>query len=156
MLTSREAVPFAHRNPEIFSSAHAFDGLMSPVPMIPIAVDPPHHKRFRRILDPMLAPRVIDEMQDDLRMQVRESIAGFADKGSCDVVADLGRLYPTQVFLTLFGTPVSDRDKFIEWVETIVEAGGVAQKRFGTRGMLRRAISSRPRARVSSACPPSR
>jgi cytochrome P450 len=124
-LTSPEAVQFAHRNPKIFSSASAFDGLMSPVPLIPIAIDPPDHKRFRRILDPMLAPRVIDEMQDELRMQVRELIGAFADKGSCDVVADLGRLYPTQVFLTLFGLPVSDRDQFIGWAETIVEGGEV-------------------------------
>jgi cytochrome P450 len=122
-LTSPEAVQFAHRNPKIFSSAKAFDFLMSPVPMIPIAVDPPDHKRFRRILDPMLAPRVIDAMQDDLRLQVRDLISKFADKGECDVVQDLARLYPTQVFLTLFGMPISDRDRFMGWVETMVEGG---------------------------------
>lgn len=121
ILTSLEAVQFAHRNPEIFSSARATDSLMSPVPLIPLGIDPPEHKRFRRILDPMLAPRVIDQLEDELRAQVRELIEAFARNGRCDVVTDLARLYPTQVFLTLFGMPVSDRDRFIEWVETIVE-----------------------------------
>ena len=120
-LTSHEAVRFAHRHPEIFSSAKAFDVLGSPVPLIPIATDAPDHVRYRRILDPMLAPRVINQMEDDLRAQVRELIKVFAGRGSCDIVNDLARLYPTQVFLTLFGLPLEDRDQFIEWAETIIE-----------------------------------
>ncbi|MCU1344167.1 MAG: vdh1 [Acidimicrobiia bacterium] len=119
--TSTEAVQFAHRHPEIFSSARAFDTLGSPVPLIPIAIDPPQHKQFRKVLDPMLAPKVINQMEDELRAQVRELILAFAGKGECDVVAELGRLYPTQVFLTLFGLPLEHRDQFIEWVEVIVE-----------------------------------
>src|ERR1700728_4127811 len=98
LLTSPEAVRFAHQHPEIFSSARAFDGLGSPVPLIPLAVDPPDHRKFRRILDPMLAPRVINTMEGSLRVQARELIEAFADQGHCDVVDDLARLYPTQVF----------------------------------------------------------
>lgn len=120
-LTSADAVQFAHRHPEIFSSAAAFESLGSPVPLIPLAVDPPDHHRFRTILDPMLAPRVINTMEDELRAQVRHLISAFAGRGECDIVTDLARLYPTQVFLTLFGLPVEDRDMFIAWVETLVE-----------------------------------
>ena len=120
-LTSAEAVQFAHRHPEIFTSGPAFAGLASPVPLVPLAIDPPDHLRFRKVLDPMLAPRVINRMEDDLRNQVRELIAAFSGNGRCDIVADLARLYPTQVFLTLFGMPLEDRDTFIGWVETLVE-----------------------------------
>jgi cytochrome P450 len=123
-LTSAEAVQFAHRHPEIFSSARAFDLLGSPVPLVPIAVDPPAHRRYRRVLDPMFAPRVINAMEGSLRQQVRDLVAAFAPSGHCDVVADLARLYPTQVFLTLFGLPLDDRDQFIEWAETIIEHSG--------------------------------
>ncbi|MEY2571003.1 MAG: hypothetical protein QOE63_1353, partial [Acidimicrobiaceae bacterium] len=91
-LTSLEAVQFAQKHPEVFSSAEAFDMLGSPLPLIPIAVDPPDHKRFRKVLDPMLAPRVINEMEDELRRQVVELIDGFAASGSCDIVVDLARL----------------------------------------------------------------
>lgn len=120
-LTSPEAVQFAHRHPEIFSSARAFDSLASPVPLVPIAIDQPDHVRFRKILDPMLAPRVVNRMEEGLRAQVRELIGAFAGDGQCDAVAQLGRLYPTQVFLTLFGLPLEDRDQFIYWAETIIE-----------------------------------
>ncbi|MDQ1697826.1 MAG: hypothetical protein QOJ03_3179 [Frankiaceae bacterium] len=121
LLISPEAVQFAHRHPELFSSARAFDGLGSPVPLIPIAVDPPDHARYRRVLDPMLSPKVVGAMDDGLRQQARELISAFAGRGECDAVPELARLYPTQVFLTLFGMPLSDRDKFIHWAETIIE-----------------------------------
>jgi cytochrome P450 len=120
-LTSPEAVQYAHRHPELFSSARAFDMLGSPLPLIPIASDPPDHVRYRRILDPMLAPRVVNAMEDELRRQVGDLIDAFADKGQCEIMADLARLYPTQVFLTLFGLPLTDRDRFIGWVEVINE-----------------------------------
>jgi cytochrome P450 len=120
-LTTMESVQFAQRHPEIFSSERAFDSLGSPVPLIPIAVDPPAHVRYRRILDPLFAPRVIRVMEDGLREQARQLIAAFADRGECDAVDELARLYPTQVFLTLFGMPLEDRDTFIHWAETIIE-----------------------------------
>jgi cytochrome P450 len=120
-LTSLEAVRFAHRNPDIFSSARAFDELGSPVPLIPIAIDPPDHVRYRRVLDQMLAPRFVNELEADLRVQIRDLIATFSSRGFCDVVNDIARLYPTQVFLTLFGLPLADRDQFIQWSETIIE-----------------------------------
>ena len=38
-----------------------------------------------------------------MRAQARQLIAAFADRGHCEVMADLGRLFPTQVFLTIYG-----------------------------------------------------
>jgi cytochrome P450 len=73
----------------------------------------------------MLAPKVINQLEDELREQARELIRAFAEAGSCDIVDDLARLYPTQVFLTLFGLPLADRDQFIHWAETIIETSTV-------------------------------
>jgi cytochrome P450 len=120
VLASAEAVEFAHRNPALFSSEGVFaSGL--PVPAVPVGVDPPVHVKYRRILDPMFAPRVINALEDELRAQVRDLVLAFAGKGHCDAVADLARLYPTQVFLTMFGLPLADRDRLVGWVETQVE-----------------------------------
>ncbi len=121
-LTSEEAVRFAQRHPEIFASAGATSaGSTIPMPMVPVATDRPDHTRYRKILDPMFSPRVINAMEDRLRVQVKELIAAFADKGQCDIVADIARLYPAQVFLTFFGLPLADRDQLIDWVETILD-----------------------------------
>ena len=121
VLTSPEAVHFAHRNPALFSSALAFGATGIPLPLIPVAVDPPDHVKYRRVLDPMFAPRVVNAMEDDLRAQIRDLVTAFAPRGECDVVRDVARLYPTQVFLTVMGLPLEHRDEMIEWVETMNE-----------------------------------
>jgi len=124
VMASAEAVQFAHRHPELFSSAAAFGSNGLPFPLIPVAIDPPDHVKYRRILDPHLAPRAINAIEDDLRAQVRELVLAFASTGRCDGMADIAKLYPTQAFLTLFGLPLADRDQLIEWVETITENAG--------------------------------
>ncbi|MFD6064348.1 cytochrome P450 [Rhodococcus wratislaviensis] len=116
-ITEPEAVRFALRSPELFSSAGAFTQHGVDLPQIPINIDPPDHKRYRMILDPLLSPRVVNAMEDTLRAQIGELVDAFVETGSCDVVADIGRLYPPQVFLSLFGLPLEDRDQLVHWVE---------------------------------------
>jgi cytochrome P450 len=117
-LTSLEAVRQAQHNPELFSSAGGYD-VGSPIPMVPLMIDPPDHARYRRLLDPMLSPRVINSLEDDLRRQAAELIEPLVTQGRCDAITDIAELFPTQVLLTLFGLPVADRDKFKLWSDTL-------------------------------------
>lgn len=121
ILTSASAVEFAAKKPEVFSSARAFDRLGSPVPLVPIAIDPPDHTRFRRMLDPFFSPRKMAEREPELRRQAGELIDAIIAKGECDVVQDLATPFPSQVFLTLFGLPMSDRDRLVKWKDSILE-----------------------------------
>jgi cytochrome P450 len=121
VLTSAEAVEFAAKKPEIFSSARAFDRLGSPVPLVPIAIDPPEHTRFRRMLDPFFSPKRMAEREPELRRQAGELIDAIVAKGECDVVADLATPFPSQVFLTLFGLPLEDRDRLVRWKDSILQ-----------------------------------
>jgi cytochrome P450 len=118
-LTSPTAISYATKHPEVFASGPAFAFLGSPVPLVPLAIDPPDHRRFRKVLDPLLAPRVVNALENTLRHQIADLVARVAATGRCDVMADIARLYPTSVFLTLFGMPLDDRETFIEWVETV-------------------------------------
>src|SRR6202790_4734271 len=108
VLTSAEAVELAAKRPEIFSWARAFDRVGSPVPLVPIAIDPPDHTRFRRMLDPFFSPKKMAEREHELRRQAGELIDAIVAKGECDVVADLATPFPSQGFLTLFGLPMAD------------------------------------------------
>jgi cytochrome P450 len=121
VLTSASAVEFAAKKPEIFSSARAFDRLGSPVPLVPIAIDPPDHTRFRRLLDPFFSPKTMAEREPELRRQAGELIDAIVAKGECDVVPDLATPFPSQVFLTLFGLPMADRDRLVQWKDSILE-----------------------------------
>src|ERR1700728_4419827 len=117
-LTSLEAVRFAQHHPEIFSSAGGYD-IGSPIPMVPLMIDPPDHAGYRRLLDPMLSPRVVNGLQDNLRSQAAQLVEPLVGQGQCDIITDIAELFPTQVLLTLFGLPVADRDKFRKWSDVL-------------------------------------
>jgi cytochrome P450 len=127
IIASGEYVEYALKHPELFSSRQAFDAIGSPLPMLPIAFDPPEHGRYRRILQPFFSPRATAAWQPPVRALVGELIDGFIGRGECDLVAELAEPLPAEVFLTLFGLPLSDRDRLIGWKGGLLgtpESGG--------------------------------
>jgi cytochrome P450 len=119
-LSHREDVLAALRDPELFSSKKAFDVLGSPIPLVPISFDPPEHTRFRKILQPFFSPHALKEMLPSLQKQALDIVDDIAKRGECEVVADLAIPYPSQVFLTLFGLPLEDRDRLIVWKDAVI------------------------------------
>ena len=120
MIVTSEAAEFVLKHPELFSSRRAFDRVGSPLPMVPIAFDPPEHTRYRRILQPFFSPRGTAVWQPLVRGLAGELIEGFLGRGECDLVAELAVPLPAQVFLTLFGLPLEDRDRLIAWKEALL------------------------------------
>ncbi|QFG23808.1 cytochrome P450 [Actinomadura sp. WMMB 499] len=120
LVTTRELAEHVFKNPETFSSERAFDTLGSPVPLVPIAFDPPDHTRYRRLLQPFFTPRAAAALEDTVRAQVVEIVDEFATGRSADLVADLARPVPAKVFLSLFGLPLSDLDRLMDWREVII------------------------------------
>jgi cytochrome P450 len=118
--TSRDFVETILKNPAIFSSKKAFDVLASPVPLVPIAFDPPEQARYRRILQPFFSPRAIKPLEADLRAQVIDIVDPLAAAGECDFIADVAAVFPIQVFLTLFGLPLDMRDQFVGWKTAVL------------------------------------
>lgn len=125
LITSYDGVRFAQKHPDLFSSARAFDMVANAIKMIPLAIDPPKHADYRRVLDPMFGPKRIDAMEPDLRAQVRSHIDAFAPLGRCDVVTDLSYKFPTQAILTLFGLPLEHLPQFLDWVTGIIKDANV-------------------------------
>jgi cytochrome P450 len=119
-LTHRDDVLAALRDPELFSSKKAFDVLGSPLPLVPISFDPPEHTRFRKILQPFFSPHTLKEMLPSLQKQAIELVDAIAARAECEVVADVAIPYPSQVFLTLFGLPLEDRDQLIAWKDSVI------------------------------------
>ena len=107
-LTRREDVLAALRNPKVFSSRLALQPPGSPLPVVPLAFDPPEHTRYRKILQPYFSPHALSKSRPVLERHAAEMIAAFAGRGECDAMADFAKLYPFQVFLDLYGLPLED------------------------------------------------
>jgi cytochrome P450 len=110
----------ALRNSAVFSSTRQFDGMVSPVPLIPLAVDPPEHTRYRRILYPFFSPQTLGSVMPSLQAQATDIIESIAGRSECEIMADLATPFPSQVFLTLFGLPLEDRSRLIRWKDAII------------------------------------
>lgn len=119
-LTRREDVLAALRNPKVFSSRLALQPPGSPLPVVPLAFDPPEHTRYRKILQPYFSPQGLSASRPVLQHHAAEMIGALAAQGKCEAMADFARLYPFQVFLDLYGLPVEDRDRIIDWKDSVI------------------------------------
>jgi cytochrome P450 len=93
-------------------------------PLIPLSVDPPEHKKYRRILDPLFAPKRMDEIEDDVASRVNHFIDAFIDRGSCNFTEELAVPFPSAVFLGLMGLPWEELDTLLRLKDGIMRPGG--------------------------------
>ncbi len=130
-ITRREDVLAALRSPNVFSARLALQPPGSPLPVVPLAFDPPEHTRYRKILQPYFSPHGLSASRPVLQRHAAEMIAGLAGRGKCEAMADFARIYPFQVFLDLYGFPQSDLRRIIDWKDAIV-----ADKPYATQADL--------------------
>ena len=83
-------------------------------PLIPLNVDPPKHSKYRKLLDPLFAPKRMDEQEADITRRVNEFIDAFVDRGECNFTEEFAELFPSSVFLGLMGLPESELRTFLD------------------------------------------
>ena len=110
------------RNAKVFSSkfGEGFGGLGNDRPMIPLQIDPPEHKKYRKLLDPYLEPRKVARLEDEVVGLINDLIDRFESKGSCELLEDFAVPLPCTVFLRLLGLPLDDLDLFLQIKEGII------------------------------------
>jgi cytochrome P450 len=99
---------------ELFSSAVPNKGVTGLLPVqrarqVPVEMDGAEHRSYRRLLIPLFSPRRMRLLDEEIRSLARELIAGFIDRGRCDVVADYARPMVSGMFLRLMDWPDGDR-----------------------------------------------
>ena len=85
----------ALRHPEIFSSNMDAVDLKNKRPMIPLQIDPPEHKKFRKLLDPIFAPRKMAAMDEEVSALVNHLIDGFIERGEVDFAKEFSVPFPS-------------------------------------------------------------
>lgn len=63
----------------------------------------PEHARLRRMANPAFSPKLIADLQPKFQALANKLIDDFADKGSCDFIADFTEPYATGVICDLLG-----------------------------------------------------
>jgi cytochrome P450 len=133
LLTRKADIMEALRHPEIFSSNMDAVDLKNKRPMIPLQIDPPDHKKFRKLLDPIFAPRKMAAMEDEVAALVNQLMDGFIADGHVDFAKQFSIPFPSQVFLTLLGLPLDEVDTFLTMKDGIIRPDHVTGKLYGTK-----------------------
>ncbi|HEY5023815.1 MAG TPA: cytochrome P450 [Acidimicrobiales bacterium] len=128
LLTRREHVEDALRKSALFCWSEVPMDLGNIRPLIPLMIDPPQHVKYRRILDPLFAPKKMALLEDEVIGLVKELVDEFATKGSCDLHEEFAVPLPCRVFLRLMGLPLSDLDIFLAVKDDIIRPPGVTME----------------------------
>jgi hypothetical protein len=125
----------ALRNPDLGTGVRSPSELPAPVrvairlahggPLSPgeppsmLAVDPPDHTRYRRLVTRAFSARAIGALRGrvvGIADELLDAMAGKAAAGrSVDLVADYASLLPATVITEMLGAPLEMREQFLEW-----------------------------------------
>src|SRR5690606_20100013 len=77
--------------------------------------DPPDHTRIRKLMSKAFTPRSVERLRPKVQAIVDELLDGVAERGSVEIVSELGYTVPVTVICEMLGVPVADRDRFGPW-----------------------------------------
>ena len=121
VIVGREAeVRHVLQHPEIFSSGPDAVSIGQVRPLIPLQIDPPQHKTFRKLLDPLFAPKQIALLEPQTRALVKELIGAVSSEGHCNFHHQIAEILPTTVFLQILGLPTSRLQEFLQLKDGII------------------------------------
>ncbi|MET0270187.1 MAG: cytochrome P450 [Sphingomonas sp.] len=129
---------FALRHPEYFTTAGA-----TPFPrdpnnyfyFIPLEIDPPEHRKYRAILDPIFSPAGVKKLEKYMRKLANDLIDDVIDKGGCEFTTAFGRPFPVSIFLDIMGLPQDMRDTFVGWAMDLLHAQDRMKAGMAMRGI---------------------
>ena len=125
VMTKHEDALFALRHAEYFSNEDATPFPRDPEDyfyFIPIEIDPPDHRKYRNIVDPIVSPQGVLKLETRIRALTNELIDDIIDKGECEFDEVFGRPLPVLVFLDLMGLPRDMSDTFVSWAMALLHS----------------------------------
>lgn len=137
MLLSHQANFEASKDTETFSSEmmpqELIEQILASLPPdtprypqpLPISLDPPKHGIYRMPLQKAFSPKAMNELKGKIRSLAGELIDRIKPKGTAEFMSAVAEPMPVQVFLEMFGLPVSRQAEYRalvkEWMEGLKE-----------------------------------
>jgi cytochrome P450 len=120
VVTSYERIVEMNRDFNTYSSA---GGVVPPGvgmnPSVLLAMDPPLHTEYRRMVIRSFVPRAIAALEASVRSIAAEAVAAFVAQGGGDFVEVVASAIPYRVMADLTGLPRSDEKVVTRWGNAI-------------------------------------
>jgi cytochrome P450 len=131
-----EDILFINRHPDVLG-----DGAAGPLMfdedhlLIPLDIEGADHTKFRRLLDPLFAPKSkqsrIAHLEPTVRKLTSELIDGFIDRGEVELYQEFCAPLPSTIFLNMMGMPADDREFFVAFKDAILRPPGNTPEEMG-------------------------
>ena len=134
-LSRKADIDAALRQPGIFSSNIDAVDLGNIRPLIPLQIDPPDQKKYRKLLDPIFAPRQVALLEGSITQLVNDLIDRIVEHDAVDFATSFSVPFPSQVFLTLLGLPLDELPTFLTMKDGIIRPDAVTGEPYGSEAM---------------------
>jgi cytochrome P450 len=84
-------------------------------PAIPLGLDGPEHRKYRRLLDPVFTAKRVAPLADNVRNLADEMIGTFLADGEVRAYERWCEPLPSTIFLSILGLPLEDLDDFLHF-----------------------------------------
>src|SRR5262245_2158663 len=120
-LTSFDAIVEVTKRRDVHSmepQAMAFASMVlgSGRPLIPLMLDGEQHTKYRKLLDPLFAPKQVARLESIVRDLAESLVDRFAANGEVEFYESFCVPLPSQIFLRQLGLPIEDVG-FLLWVK---------------------------------------
>lgn len=124
-VTRHADVMHVSRHPDLFCSGQGTN-----IPDLPqevgefmgsmINMDAPRHTRLRMIVNRSFTPRMVNRIDEDVRIKARNIVAEAATLGSCDLVSEISAQLPLQIICEMMGIPPEHWGRVLELTNVIL------------------------------------
>jgi cytochrome P450 len=109
------------------SDHEAFSSVVKPptggAPAWLVFLDPPQHTKLRALISKAFTPRSVSNLLPRVQEISRELLDRVIERGEMDLCLDYAARLPTMVIAEMIGIPTVDLDRFMHWIEVIMNLG---------------------------------
>ena len=113
-----------NRHPAILGQGGRGSILGSSSALIPLELDGADHVKYRKLLDPLFAPKRVALLESSFRALAAELIDSFSHEQDVDLYERYCVPLPCLTFLRLLGAPTEDLPFFLEFKDGVIHAEG--------------------------------
>ncbi len=73
-----------------------------------INMDPPDHRKFRKVASPWFTPRALERLDGLVEKTAREIVDGLGAEGECDFITEVASIHPLKIIARILGVPEED------------------------------------------------
>jgi cytochrome P450 len=115
------------RDPAVYSSRLGATQIRDPAPedlgfirrMI-LNMDPPEHSRIRRLAAAVFTRRRLERFTGQITARAAALLDSVAERGSCDLPAEVTDDFPLANLAELLGVPAADRGLLLKWTNRVI------------------------------------